>query len=131
MKGTYISLARSHDAQSNTGTGDCAWDFKSGWNHYGPLATQAGILTYEEQMDKNLEAAQKSAGVCLIRGKILTQSLSIWIFLLCPEEQLDDSQRARQSAPSLVSSMESAGKRAVLLWTGIWSYKECKIYPAR
>ena len=59
-EGTYISLLAAYDAQSAYGDGAiAAWDLSRVGTIMG-FGYAAGYCTYEEAMDKNLEAAQKA-----------------------------------------------------------------------
>lgn len=104
-EGTYISLLVAYDAQSAYGDGAiAAWDLSRVGTIMG-FGYAAGYCTYEEAMDKNLEAAQKAQELFDSWedfNKSYLYGYSYW-----SEESLDDSQSSAAERAELVSSMEA------------------------
>lgn len=103
--GTYISLLAAYDAYSAYGEGAiAAWDLSRVGTIMG-FGYAAGYCTYEEAMDKMLEAAEKSQELFDSWedfNKSYLYGYSYWA-----EESLDDSASSAAERAELVSSMES------------------------
>lgn len=104
-EGTYISLLAAYDAQAAYGDGAiAAWDLSRVGTIMG-FGYAAGYCTYEEAMDKILEAAQKAQelfGSWEDFNKSYLYGYSYW-----SEESLDDAQSSAGERAELVSSMEA------------------------
>jgi len=103
--GTYISLLAAYDAWSAYGDGAiAAWDLSRVGTIMG-FGYAAGYCTYEEALDKMLEAAEKSQELYDSWedfNKSYLYGYSYWA-----EEALDDSASSAAERAELVSSMES------------------------
>ena len=103
--GTYISLLAAYDAWSAYGDGAlAAWDLSRVGTVMG-FGYASGYCTYEEAMDKMLEAAEKSQELFESWedfNKSYLYGYSYWA-----EESLDDSESSSAERAELVSSMES------------------------
>ncbi|MDE6516495.1 MAG: DUF1266 domain-containing protein [Acetatifactor sp.] len=103
--GTYISLLAAYDAWSAYGDGAiAAWDLSRVGTIMG-FGYASGYCTYEEAMDKMLEAAQKSQELFDSWedfNKSYLYGYSYWA-----EESLDDSGSSAAERAELVNSMES------------------------
>ncbi|MDE6364168.1 MAG: DUF1266 domain-containing protein [Lachnospiraceae bacterium] len=103
--GTYISLLAAYDAQSAYGDGAiAAWDLSRVGTIMG-FGYASGYCTYEEAMDKILEAAQKAQELFDSWedfNKSYLYGYSYW-----SEESLDDSQSSAAERAELVSGMEA------------------------
>jgi hypothetical protein len=103
--GTYISLLAAYDAWSDYGDGAiAAWDLSRVGTVMG-FGYASGYCTYEEAMDKILEAAQKAQELYDSWedfNKSYLYGYSYW-----SEESLDDSQSSAGERAELVSSMEA------------------------
>ncbi len=104
-EGTYISLLAAYDARSAYGDGAiAAWDLSRVGTIMG-FGYASGYCTYEEAMDKILEAAEKSQELFDSWedfNKSYLYGYSYWA-----EESLDDSGSSAAERAELVSSMES------------------------
>ncbi|MDE6167613.1 MAG: DUF1266 domain-containing protein, partial [Acetatifactor sp.] len=103
--GAYISLLAAYDAWSAYGDGAiAAWDLSRVGTIMG-FGYAAGYCTYEEAMDKILEAAKKSQTLFDSWedfNKSYLYGYSYWA-----EESLDDSESSAAERAALISSMES------------------------
>ncbi len=103
--GTYISLLAAYDAWSAYGDGAiAAWDLSRVGTIMG-FGYASGYCTYEEAMDKMLEAAEKSQELFDSWedfNKSYLYGYSYWA-----EESLDDSGSSAAERAELVSGMES------------------------
>lgn len=102
---TYISLMAAYDAQAAYGDNAiAAWDLSRVGTIMG-FGYAAGYCTYEEAMDKTLEAAEKAQEAFDSWedfNKSYLYGYSYW-----SEESLDDSGSSAAERAELVSSMES------------------------
>ena len=103
--GTYVSLMAAYDAWSAYGDGAiAAWDLSRVGTIMG-FGYASGYCTYEEAMDKMLEAAEKSQELFNSWedfNKSYLYGYSYWA-----EESLDDSGSSAAERAELVNSMES------------------------
>lgn len=103
--GTYVSLMAAYDAWSAYGDGAiAAWDLSRVGTIMG-FGYASGYCTYEEAMDKMLEAAEKSQELFESWedfNKSYLYGYSYWA-----EESLDDSGSSAAERAELVNSMES------------------------
>ena len=103
--GTYISLLAAFDAQAAYGDGAiAAWDLSRVGTVMG-FGYAAGYCTYEEALDKILEAAQKAQalyGSWEDFNKSYLYGYSYW-----SEESIEDSQSSAAERAELISSMEA------------------------
>lgn len=103
--GTYTCLLAAYDAWSAYGDGAiAAWDLSRVGTIMG-FGYASGYCTYEEAMDKNLEAAQKAQELFDSWedfNKSYLYGYSYW-----SEESLDDPQSSAAERKELVSDMEA------------------------
>ena len=103
--GTYISLLAAFDAQAAYGDGAiAAWDLSRVGTVMG-FGYAAGYCTYEEALDKILEAALKAQalyGSWEDFNKSYLYGYSYW-----SEESIEDSQSSAAERAELISSMEA------------------------
>ena len=103
--GTYISLLAAFDAQAAYGDGAiAAWDLSRVGTVMG-FGYAAGYCTYEEALDKILEAAQKAQalyGSWEDFNKSYLYGYSYW-----SEESIEDSQSSAAERAELISNMEA------------------------
>lgn len=104
-EGTYISLLAAYDAWSAYGDGAiAAWDLSRVGTIMG-FGYVSGYCTYEEALDKMLEAAEKAQTLFNSWedfNKSYLYGYSYWA-----EESLNDSESSAAERAELVSSMES------------------------
>ncbi len=103
--GTYISLLAAYDAWSAYGDGAiAAWDLSRVGTVMG-FGYASGYCTYEEAMDKILEAAERSQelyGSWEDFNQSYLYGYSYW-----SEESLEDPESSAAKRAELISSMES------------------------
>lgn len=104
-EGTYISLLAAYDAKSAYGDGAiAAWDLSRVGTIMG-FGYAAGYCSYEEAMDKILEAAEKSQEIYDSWenfNKSYLYGYSYWA-----EESLDDETSGAAERAELISGMEA------------------------
>lgn len=103
--GTYISVLAAYDAWTAYGDNAiAAWDLSRVGTIMG-FGYAAGYCTYEESLDKILEAAQK-AQECFGSWEDFNKSY-LYGYSYWSEESLDDSQSSAAERAELVSGMEA------------------------
>lgn len=102
---TYVSLLAAYDAWSAYGDGAiAAWDLSRVGTIMG-MGYAAGYCTYEEAMDKILEAAEKSQEL-FDSWEDFNQSY-LYGYSYWAEESLDDSESSAAERAELLDKMES------------------------
>lgn len=102
---TYVSLMAAYDAWSAYGDGAiAAWDLSRVGTIMG-MGYAAGYCTYEEAMDKILEAAEKSQEL-FDSWEDFNQSY-LYGYSYWAEESLDDSESSAAERAELVDKLES------------------------
>lgn len=102
---TYVSLLAAYDAWSAYGDGAiAAWDLSRVGTIMG-MGYAAGYCTYEEAMDKILEAAEKSQEL-FDSWEDFNQSY-LYGYSYWAEESLDDSESSAAQRAELVDKLES------------------------
>lgn len=104
-EGVYISLLAAYDAWSAYGEGAiAAWDLSRVGTIMG-FGYASGYCTYEEAMDKTLEAAEKAQEL-FDSWEDFNQSY-LYGYSYWAEEALDDPESSAAERAELINSMES------------------------